>query len=51
MCAAFPFHGVAGGDHTAESRFEQWRLPATGDNAGRWLLHGHTHNPARTPAA
>ncbi|MBV7703548.1 metallophosphoesterase [Nocardia nova] len=47
LLSHFPFHGAADGDHTAENRFEEWRLPATGDNAGRWLLHGHTHSSVR----
>lgn len=29
------------GDHTAEDRHPQWRLP----DCGEWLLHGHTHSP------
>ena len=44
LLSHFPFQGDTEGDHTAENRFEEWRLPATGDNAGRWLLHGHTHS-------
>ncbi|MEV5646919.1 metallophosphoesterase family protein [Nocardia sp. NPDC052254] len=47
LLSHFPFHGDDEGDHTVRNRFEEWRLPATGDNAGRWLLHGHTHSPVR----
>lgn len=31
------------GDHTAEDRFTQWRLP----DEGRWLVHGHTHSATK----
>ncbi|MFJ1457490.1 metallophosphoesterase [Nocardia wallacei] len=47
LLSHFPFQGSGDGDHSPESRFEEWRLPATGDNAGRWLLHGHTHSRDR----
>lgn len=32
-----------GGDHTDEERYPQFRLP----DLGEWLVHGHTHQPAR----
>lgn len=32
-------HYPYSGDHTAEDRYEQFRLK----NCGNWLLHGHTH--------
>lgn len=35
----FPYFG----DHTREDRFDEWRLKDT----GKWLLHGHTHNPSQ----
>lgn len=41
LLSHFPFAGSEDGDHTIENRFEEWRLPDT----GQWLLHGHTHNP------
>lgn len=40
LLSHFPYAG-AGGDHTDEDRFVQYRLP----DEGRWLLHGHTHGP------
>jgi calcineurin-like phosphoesterase family protein len=40
LLSHFPYAGSDDGDHTAENRFEEWRLP----DIGRWLLHGHTHN-------
>jgi calcineurin-like phosphoesterase family protein len=43
----FPFQGSDYGDHTPENRFEEWRLPCIGENADRWLLHGHTHSPIK----
>lgn len=36
LMSHFPYSG----DHTAEDRFPEWRLPDT----GKWLLHGHTHS-------
>lgn len=47
LLSHFPFQGSPDGDHTVENRFEEWRLPRTGENADRWLLHGHTHSPDR----
>lgn len=44
LLSHFPYAGDPDGDHTSENRFEEWRLPATGDNAHRALLHGHTHD-------
>lgn len=41
LLSHFPYAGSEDGDHTLENRFEEWRLPDT----GQWLLHGHTHNP------
>lgn len=35
LLSHFPFRG----DHTAESRYDQWRLR----DEGEWLLHGHVH--------
>jgi calcineurin-like phosphoesterase family protein len=35
----FPYRG----DHTAEDRHVQWRLP----DQGAWLIHGHTHSEER----
>ena len=37
MLSHFPYSG----DHTEGDRYNEWRLKDT----GRWLLHGHTHNP------
>lgn len=39
----FPYEG----DHTAEERYRQHRLP----NCGNFLLHGHTHSPSRESGA
>lgn len=39
MMSHFPYSG----DHTEEDRFSQWRLP----DAGRFLLHGHTHSSVK----
>lgn len=47
LLSHFPFQGSKDGDHTPENRFEEWRLPQIGENANRWLLHGHTHSPER----
>lgn len=47
LLSHFPFQGTPDGDHTPENRFEEWRLPRIGENADRWLLHGHTHSPER----
>ncbi|AHH20820.1 putative bacteriophage protein [Nocardia nova SH22a] len=44
LLSHFPFQGSEDGDHTAENRFEEWRLPRIGENTSRWLLHGHTHS-------
>jgi calcineurin-like phosphoesterase family protein len=33
----FPYEG----DHTEADRYDEWRLK----NTGRWLIHGHTHDP------
>lgn len=41
LLSHFPYQGS--GDHTPDERFSQYRLPDT----GRWLLHGHTHQPER----
>ena len=38
LLSHFPYQG--GGDHTAEDRFNQWRLP----DLGVPLIHGHTHS-------
>lgn len=45
LLSHFPFQGDPDGDHTPENRFEEWRIPPIGENADRWLLHGHTHSP------
>ncbi|MFD3463738.1 metallophosphoesterase [Nocardia fluminea] len=39
----FPFRHDPNGDHTEENRFEEWRVPDT----GQWLIHGHTHAETR----
>jgi calcineurin-like phosphoesterase family protein len=41
LLSHFPYEG--GGDHTAEERYPQYRLP----DLGLWLLHGHTHSTER----
>ena len=38
LLSHLPYQG--GGDHTAEDRFNQWRLP----DLGVPLIHGHTHS-------
>ena len=38
LLSHMPYQG--GGDHTAEDRFNQWRLP----DLGTPLIHGHTHS-------
>jgi calcineurin-like phosphoesterase family protein len=47
LLSHFPFQGDPDGDHTTEPRFDEWRPPRIGDNLHRWLLHGHTHSPAK----
>lgn len=44
LLSHFPFRGSEFGDHTPTDRFDEWRLPPDGENADRWLLHGHTHS-------
>lgn len=39
LLSHFPYDG----DHTAEERYPQYRLP----DLGSWLLHGHTHSTER----
>jgi calcineurin-like phosphoesterase family protein len=41
LLSHFPYQGS--GDHTADERYTQYRLP----DGGLWLLHGHTHQPER----
>lgn len=41
LLSHFPYAGTDGDDHTEMPRYTQYRLP----NEGRWLIHGHTHNP------
>lgn len=42
LLSHLPYAGSEDGDTPGmENRFEEWRLPDT----GQWLLHGHTHNP------
>jgi calcineurin-like phosphoesterase family protein len=41
LLSHLPYAG--GGDHTDEERYPQFRLP----DEGGWLIHGHTHQPAR----
>jgi len=41
LLSHFPYLGA--GDHTAEERGTQYRLP----DEGLWLIHGHTHQPAQ----
>jgi calcineurin-like phosphoesterase family protein len=43
LLSHFPYD-EPGGDHTAENRYAQYRLP----DKGMWLLHGHTHSKIRT---
>lgn len=39
LLSHFPYAHDPEGDHQAENRYEQFRLP----DMGEWLLHGHTH--------
>lgn len=39
LLSHLPYEGA--GDHTAEERYPQFRLP----DLGEWLVHGHTHQP------
>ena len=36
----YPYLCDPEGDHTPESRFEEWRLP----DSGQFQMHGHTHS-------
>lgn len=38
LLSHLPYEGM--GDHTAEERYPQFRLP----DLGEWLVHGHTHS-------
>lgn len=41
LLSHFPY--ANGGDHTIEERYTQWRF----QDAGLWLIHGHTHSSAK----
>lgn len=41
LLSHLPYEGA--GDHTAEERYPQFRLP----DHGEWLIHGHTHSHLR----